>query len=96
MFDRVMAVMQDDLVMLALPAFFAALGIEWLWARKQFRPVYENQDFWASMRIMVLTVFVRFIAQTRRHFPDVCVLRPVTAKRYGRADRAVVDCAVLP
>ena len=58
MFDRVMAVMQDDLVMLALPAFFAALGIEWLWARKQFRPVYENQDFWASMRIMVLTVFV--------------------------------------
>ena len=44
MFDRVMAVMQDDLVMLALPAFLAALGIEWLWARKQFRPVYENQD----------------------------------------------------
>lgn len=58
MFDRVMAVMQDDLVILALPAFFAALAIEWVWAKKQFRPVYENQDFWASMRIMVLTVFV--------------------------------------
>ena len=41
MFERVMAVMQDDLVMLALPVFFAALLIEWLWARKQFRAVYE-------------------------------------------------------
>ena len=61
MFERVMAVMQDDLVMLALPVFFAALLIEWLWARKQFRAVYEGQDFWASMRVMVLTVFVDLI-----------------------------------
>ena len=61
MFERVMTVMQDDLVMLALPVFFAALLIEWLWARKQFRAVYEGQDFWASMRIMVLTVFVDLI-----------------------------------
>ncbi len=58
MIDRVMTVMQDDLVMLALPLFFTALLIEWVWAQKQFRPVYEKQDFWASMRIMVLTVFV--------------------------------------
>lgn len=61
MFDNVMAVMQDDLVMVALPFFFAALLIEWLWARRQIMPVYDSTDFWASMRVMVLTVFVDLI-----------------------------------
>ena len=61
MFDNVMAVMQDDLVMVALPFFFAALLIEWVWARRQITPVYDSTDFWASMRVMVLTVFVDLI-----------------------------------
>lgn len=61
MFDNVMAVMQDDLVMVALPFFFAALLIEWIWARRQITPVYDSTDFWASMRVMVLTVFVDLI-----------------------------------
>ncbi len=61
MLNNVMAVMQDDLVMVALPFFFAALLIEWLWARRQIMPVYDGTDFWASMRVMVLTVFVDLI-----------------------------------
>ena len=61
MLDNVMAVMQDDLVMVALPFFFAALLIEWLWARRQITQVYDSTDFWASMRVMVLTVFVDLI-----------------------------------
>lgn len=61
MLDDVMAVMQDDLVMIALPFFFLALAIEYVWARKQLRAVYEASDFKTSMGIMVLTVFVDLI-----------------------------------
>lgn len=61
MLEQVMAVMQDDLVMIALPFFFAALLIEWMWARRQLSPIYESADFWASMRVMILTVFVDLI-----------------------------------
>ena len=58
MMADVTTVMQNDLVMLALPFFLAALLIEWLWARKQLLPIYESTDFWTSMRVMVLTIFV--------------------------------------
>ena len=61
MIDNVMKVMQDDLVMMALPLFFLALLIEWVWARKQLRPIYEHADFMTSMGVMVLTVFVDLI-----------------------------------
>ena len=61
MIDNIMAIMQDDLVMMALPLFFLALLIEWLWARKQLRPIYEHADFMTSMGVMVLTVFVDLI-----------------------------------
>lgn len=61
MIDNIMAIMQDDLVMMALPLFFLALLIEWVWARKQLRPIYEQADFMTSMGVMVLTVFVDLI-----------------------------------
>jgi sterol desaturase/sphingolipid hydroxylase (fatty acid hydroxylase superfamily) len=61
MLDSIMAVMQDDWVMVALPFFLLALLIEWLWARKQLQPIYEKSDFATSMGIMVLTVFVDII-----------------------------------
>ena len=62
MIDNIMAIMQDDLVMMALPLFFLALLIEWLWARKQLRPIYEHADFMTSMGVMVLTPSVAAIS----------------------------------
>jgi sterol desaturase/sphingolipid hydroxylase (fatty acid hydroxylase superfamily) len=61
MIDNVMNIMQDDLVMMALPLFFLALAIEWLWAKKQLEPVFERADFMTSMGVMVLTVFVDLV-----------------------------------
>lgn len=58
MIERAMAVMQDDLVMLALPLFLSALFIEWLWARRQLAPIYDRADFLTSIGIMLLTVVV--------------------------------------
>ena len=61
MLADVMTIMQDDLIMIALPFFFLALAIETVWARKQTRAVYEASDFKTSMGIMVLTVFIDLI-----------------------------------
>jgi len=54
----VMDVFQQDLVMLALPLFIAALVIERIWAFKRHPEVYEQRDFWTSMGVMLLTVVV--------------------------------------
>ena len=56
--NDVLTVMQDDWVMMALPFFFGALFIEVLWAYRSSTKHYEIVDFWTSMRVMVLTVFV--------------------------------------
>ena len=56
-----MAVMQDDWVMMALPFFFGALALEVLWAYNVTTKHYESVDFWTSMRVMLLTVFVDLI-----------------------------------
>ena len=61
MVNDVMAIMQNDWVMMALPFFFAALGIELIWAYRTAEGTYEKTDFWASMRVMLLTVFVDLI-----------------------------------
>ena len=61
MVNDVMTIMQNDWVMMALPFFFAALGIELLWAYRAAEGTYEKTDFWASMRVMLLTVFVDLI-----------------------------------
>ena len=61
MHEQVMNVMQDDLVMMAIPVFFFALVIELLWARQQAQAVYEKADFLTSMGVMLLTVFVDII-----------------------------------
>ena len=53
-----MDVFQQDLVMLALPLFFAALVIERIWAFKRHPEIYEQHDFWTSMGVMLLTVVV--------------------------------------
>jgi len=53
-----MDVFQQDLVMLALPLFIAALVIERIWAFKRHPEVYEQRDFWTSMGVMLLTVVV--------------------------------------
>jgi sterol desaturase/sphingolipid hydroxylase (fatty acid hydroxylase superfamily) len=57
-FDNVLTIMQDDWVMLALPFFFGALLIEWIWARQQTAHLYDQADFKTSMGIMALTVVV--------------------------------------
>lgn len=59
--NDVLAVMQDDWVMMALPFFFGALAIELLWAYQANTKHYERVDFWTSMRVMLLTVFVDLI-----------------------------------
>ena len=56
--NDVQTIMENDWVVFALPAFFAALLIEWLWARRQLRPYYQKDDFLTSMGIMLLTVVV--------------------------------------
>lgn len=61
MVNDVMTIMQNDWVMMALPFFFAALGIELIWAYRAAEGTYEKTDFWASMRVMLLTVFVDLI-----------------------------------
>jgi len=61
MVNDVMTIMQNDWVMMALPFFFAALGIELIWAYRTAEGTYEKTDFWASMRVMLLTVFVDLI-----------------------------------
>jgi len=61
MLDSVMAIMQDDLVMVALPLFFLALFVEWLWARQQVKPIYEKADFLTSMGIMLITALIDLI-----------------------------------
>ena len=59
--NDVLAVMQDDWVMMALPFFFGALFIEVIWAYRSHTQHYESVDFWTSMRVMLLTVFVDLI-----------------------------------
>ncbi len=56
--NDVQAIMENDWVVFALPAFLAALLIEWLWARRQLRPYYQQEDFRTSIGIMLLTVVV--------------------------------------
>jgi sterol desaturase/sphingolipid hydroxylase (fatty acid hydroxylase superfamily) len=56
--ENVLSIMQDDWVMLALPFFFGALLIEWLWAKQQTAHLYDQADFKTSMGIMALTVVV--------------------------------------
>ena len=58
MLDNVLSIMQGDWVMLALPFFFGALLIEWLWAKQQTAHLYDQADFKTSMGIMALTVVV--------------------------------------
>ena len=50
--NDVLAVMQDDWVMMALPFFFGALFIEVIWAYRSHTQHYESVDFWTSMRVM--------------------------------------------
>ena len=45
----------------SLPFFFGALALEVLWAYKVTTKHYESVDFWTSMRVMLLTVFVDLI-----------------------------------
>ena len=59
--NDVLAVMQDDWVMMALPFFFGALFVEVIWAYRSHTQHYESVDFWTSMRVMLLTVFVDLI-----------------------------------
>ncbi len=53
--------MEEDWVIVALPLFFTALFLEWVWSYRHQMPVYEKSDFFASMRIMMLTVVVDLI-----------------------------------
>ena len=54
----VLDVFQQDLVMLALPFFLAALVVERVWSAKRHPEIYDRQDFWTSMGVMLLTVVV--------------------------------------
>ena len=49
--NDVLAVMQDDWVMMALPFFFGALAIELLWAYQTNTKHYERVDFWTSIHL---------------------------------------------
>ena len=54
----VLDVFQQDLVMLALPLFLAALVVERVWAHKRHPEFYDRKDFMTSMGVMLLTVVV--------------------------------------
>jgi sterol desaturase/sphingolipid hydroxylase (fatty acid hydroxylase superfamily) len=58
MIDSVLAVFQEDWVMMALPVFLLALVIERRWAFQRHPEIYQRDDFMTSMGIMLLTVFV--------------------------------------
>ena len=55
---QAVALLQDDWVIYALPLFFTALLIEWAIAWRKSLPLYERQDFLASMGVMLLTVVI--------------------------------------
>ena len=56
--DQTLAILQDDWVIYALPFFLIALAIEWTVAWRKALPLYERQDFLASMGVMGLTVVI--------------------------------------
>ena len=55
---QAVALLQDDWVIYALPLFFTALLIEWVIAYRKSLALYERQDFFASMGVMLLTVVI--------------------------------------
>ena len=55
---QAIALLQDDWVIYALPLFFTALLIEWVIAYRKSLVLYERQDFFASMGVMLLTVVI--------------------------------------
>ena len=56
--SQAVALLQDDWVIYALPLFFTALLIECTVAWRKSLALYEQQDFLASMGVMLLTVVV--------------------------------------
>lgn len=56
--DQAATLLQEDWVIYALPFFFTALVIEWAVARRKALPLYDKQDFVASMGVMGLTVVI--------------------------------------
>jgi sterol desaturase/sphingolipid hydroxylase (fatty acid hydroxylase superfamily) len=59
--DQTLAILQDDWVIYALPFFLIAMAIEWTFAWRKALPLYERQDFLASMGVMGLTVVIDLI-----------------------------------
>ena len=55
---QTVTLLQDDWVIYALPLFFTALLIEWVIAYRKSLALYERQDFFASMGVMLLTVVI--------------------------------------
>ena len=61
MTEQVFEILRDDWVIMALPFFFGALLIEVIWAYRSHTKHFESVDFWTSIRVMLLTVFVDLI-----------------------------------
>ena len=61
MTEQVFEILRDDWVIMALPFFFGALLIEVIWAYRSHTQHFESVDFWTSIRVMLLTVFVDLI-----------------------------------
>lgn len=59
--DQTLGLLREDWVIYALPLFFVALAIEWTVAWRKSLPLYHQQDFFASMGVMLITVLVDLI-----------------------------------
>ena len=56
--EQASAIMQDDLIMLALPLFLLAVLVESLYSARHRSGWYEKRDFLGSMGVMLITVVV--------------------------------------
>lgn len=56
--EQVSAIMQDDLILLALPLFLVAVLVEYIYSARRNIAWYERHDFLGSMGVMVITAVV--------------------------------------
>lgn len=56
--EDISAIMQDDLILLALPLFLVAVLIEYIYSVRKSIGWYERHDFLGSMGVMVITALV--------------------------------------
>lgn len=61
MLDQASVVFQTDYVLWAVPLFFLALSIEWVWARRKSPSIYESTDLRVSLGVMFITVLIDLI-----------------------------------